>query len=195
MSKYKVGDKFIVEIGDVFSNDADDFIIEEETLYKVEGFKSLVFDSYGLDKLQKYDEVKEKLELIDELKQVEYNRGLQDAWELAHKCVAFTDECKLEVFDTNNPYCIIAKQTYQEALAKIEAYEKSQQIQVGDVVYSSATDNKEGICVGCGNDGEEYALVWFKEYDCPQNMSVKHLKKTGRHIDIEHILEQIRGNE
>lgn len=36
-----VGDKFIIEIGKVFEQDG-------ENLYRIKGFKSLVFDEYGL---------------------------------------------------------------------------------------------------------------------------------------------------
>ena len=46
MSKYKVGDKFIIEIADVFE------AATSEPLYKIKGFNSLVFDKNGLDKLE-----------------------------------------------------------------------------------------------------------------------------------------------
>ncbi len=51
---YKIGDKFIIEIGDTFNN------TERETLYRIKGFNSLVFDEYGLDKLDKASEVEEE---------------------------------------------------------------------------------------------------------------------------------------
>ena len=40
-----VGDKFIIEIGEVFT----------ENLYRVKGFNSLVFDDNVLNKLEKYE--------------------------------------------------------------------------------------------------------------------------------------------
>jgi len=79
MSKYNSGDKFVIEVETAFG------LMGGDPLYTIKGFNALVFDDYGLDKLQKYDEVKERLELIDELKQAEYNRGLKDAWELVEK--------------------------------------------------------------------------------------------------------------
>ena len=59
--KYKVGDKFLIEIGEVYSNGLP-FVDDNEpcTLYRIKGFKSLVFDENGLDKLEKLEEKKEK---------------------------------------------------------------------------------------------------------------------------------------
>ena len=61
-----------------------------------------------------------------------YEQGLQDAWELARKI----DNMLLDEYDKCFGLGLqyITNFTYQEALAKIEAYEMSQQIQVGDVV-------------------------------------------------------------
>lgn len=43
---YKVGDKFIIEIDSVMTN-------KNGTLYGIKGFKSLVFDEYGLEQLER----------------------------------------------------------------------------------------------------------------------------------------------
>lgn len=53
---YKTGDKFIIEIDSVMTN-------KKGTLYGIKGFKSLVFDEYGLEQLEKVpskDEVPSK---------------------------------------------------------------------------------------------------------------------------------------
>lgn len=56
MSKYKVGDKFIIEIAEVYENVFSGVDIFEaatsEPLYRIKGFNSLVFDKNGLDKLE-----------------------------------------------------------------------------------------------------------------------------------------------
>lgn len=46
--KYKTGDKFVIEIDSVMTN-------KKGTLYGIKGFKSLVFDEYGLDMLKRVD--------------------------------------------------------------------------------------------------------------------------------------------
>lgn len=53
----KAGDKFIIEIGEVFKTTGTymAYGCEEESLYRVKGFNSLVFDDNGLNKLEKYE--------------------------------------------------------------------------------------------------------------------------------------------
>lgn len=54
--KYNVGDKFVIEIGEVYSSGLpfanDD---EPSILYRIKGFNSLLFDESGLDKLKKIE--------------------------------------------------------------------------------------------------------------------------------------------
>ena len=55
----KVGDKFIIEIGEVFKGAWTDNVYVEN-LYRVKGFNSLVFDDNGLNKLEKYEPPEEE---------------------------------------------------------------------------------------------------------------------------------------
>lgn len=48
---YKPGDKFIIEIEEVFTGDE-----VEEARYRVKGFSTLFFDNYGLNKLKRLEE-------------------------------------------------------------------------------------------------------------------------------------------
>ena len=54
--KYNVGDKFVIEIGEVYSSGLpfanDD---EPSILDRIKGFNSLLFDENGLDKLKKLE--------------------------------------------------------------------------------------------------------------------------------------------
>jgi len=189
MSKYNSGDKFVIEVDTAFG------LMSGDPLYTIKGFNALVFDDYGLDKLQKYGTVtpSEWYEMLSE----QYNKGLQDTWELARKIVLQTSKGGMPEKDMESIFGekwtisnIFKNFTPQEALAKIEAYEKSQQIQVGDVVKVKdktyefiATVIKGDRIQGVGSNGEVYMV------------EKERLVKTGRHIDITSILEQIRGNE
>lgn len=51
---YKKGDKFIVEVDSVFTND------KGTRLYRIKGFNSLIFDECGLNKLDPYRPAKKK---------------------------------------------------------------------------------------------------------------------------------------
>jgi hypothetical protein len=205
MSKYKVGDKFIVEVKEVLN---DELPYDTENLYRIDGFKTLVFDDYGLDKLQQINP-QLKIEDIDDmvaeydLKKASYEKGLNDAWELAKKLIlnvsdgGYTTSEIYKIFDTKNECDVLKYFTYQEALAKIEAYEESKAIKVGDVVrfknsktellITSVARELNGIHIQtdeCGKVGEVNSGICRKD-----------VEKTGKHLDIEHLLEQIRGNE
>lgn len=187
--KYKVGDEFIVKIKEVMDSD-------NGTLYR-SNFNTLVFDEYGLDKLQKYDEVKERLELIDELKLVERNKGMMDAWELVKKLADMPFQERADIFG----YCcngitvtdVLRDFTPQQALAKIEAYEGSNAIKVGDVVYADDEPDSFGVVTWFVDD--KYAYVLWDDGSSGFQEDISDIHKTGRHIDISNLLEQIRGNE
>ena len=170
--KYKVGDKVLIE----------------GKINKIE---------YGLDFLVDVD-VDGKNIIINEEKIITktYSDGLNDAWELARKIVLKAemggicyDDFK-KIFGVGDHVTVLRTLSPQEALAKIEAYEVSQQIQVGDVVKSKDSELEfivtaiNGISVqGVARNGDVY------------NTERKHIEKTGRHIDISSILEQIRGDQ
>jgi hypothetical protein len=143
---------------------------------------------------EQHGEIKERLELIDELKQVEYNKGLSDAWELAKRILGIIDKENhelmpakelIKIYGSNDLLDIFAF-TPQEALAKLKAYEEAQEIKVGDVVkwenkYIIVTYfyNKERILKGVDCEGQIYSCL--KE----------NVTKTDKHIDIQQILDQI----
>lgn len=61
---YNIGDKFIIEIGGTYgawSSCKEEWEKDHNsTLYRIKGFRSLVFDENGLNKLQKYEEKKQE---------------------------------------------------------------------------------------------------------------------------------------
>lgn len=119
-----------------------------------------------------------------------YNKGLNDAWELARKI--FTTDCATlqKVFGHSDEGQIIMTNEPQEALAKLEAYEKEQnEIKVGDIVYNDDT-MEEGVVTHIDND-EVFML--YDDGSCGNTYG--NLTKTGKHIDIQSVLEQIGGSD
>lgn len=160
MNKYKVGNKFIVEIEEIYNGD---LVKHEEHmhLYRIKGFNSLVLDEYGLDKLQKYDEEviatkfyekgrQEALEDVQNCESYGYEKSLNDAWELARKLElnecdgGFSSDTIAKAFGCT-VYDTFRLFTPKQAIAKIEAYEESKAIKVGDVVFNNREDVKAVI--------------------------------------------------
>ena len=174
MSKYKKGDKFIIELGEQVGD-----------LWRSKGFNALVFDDFGLDRLG---------QLVQGVDQYSRMKGQQEAWELAQRIEkepcdgGFTLNDIHDIFGYLSTNFAIKAHSYAEAAAKVEAWEqkKEKEIRVGDVVKL--------ICNGrCGvvtkfTDNFYYV---FTSDSTPFQWLKNDCTKTGRHIDIEAVLDQI----
>lgn len=186
---YKVGDKFIIEISEV-------------PVFKYEKYRistGLSISKNALDELKKVptDDAKDWVEMIDAMER-EYNRGLNDAWELLKKVnnmyLDAMNKCfDLEELDKFGAERMLYKHfTPQEALAKLGAYEKEQEIKVGDEVEVVGATIK-GYVIDKSQENEDCYVVLITNYKhlhtAVYNKTV--IEKTGEHIDIAGILEQI----
>lgn len=125
-----------------------------------------------------------------------YNQGLQDAWELAKKIAmeksngGFDSYEIVDIFGFNDMDAIFMSYSPQEALAKFKAFEDVQkEIKVGDVVRFK-TDHDICLVVtklradafdAINESGATYSGRCYGDWE-----------KTGQHIDIESVLEQIK---
>jgi hypothetical protein len=115
-----------------------------------------------------------------------YNKGLNDAWNLAKKIVlpshmgGYTmDEFK-NIFDKNTYISAMSDFTPQEALAKVKAYEERNEIKVGDVVKF------RGDCIESIVTKVDGYIVYrlFKDGSCNLfHYNKGDLVKTGKHFD------------
>lgn len=137
---------------------------------------------------------------------VEYNRGLNDAWELARKIackwpIGYSIEELDDIFGNERigTATTMENHTYQEALAKVEAYEKKKaeeeaKLEPGDVVEyftitTRATAPKSiGIFLHEDLITESYWVL--PSYGgCPQKLSKDLFKfrKTGDREDFKYV--------
>lgn len=209
MSKYEVGDKATIEI---LGKSMTEYIVEDYTR------KRIYFDTKSLDgisePLSNYTEpleakirrqAAEITRLLEENMRLKPNyeniraKGQNEAWELAQKIFrgahnnGYSPKELAQIFGCEVSKPCIVENTYPEAAAKVEAWEKAkEEIKVGDVL--------EGIY-----DNEVKCIVTNL---CPDNMAylvfddgtagvyeLDNLKKTGRHIDIDSFLKQIGGKQ
>ena len=174
MSKYNKGDKFIIELDEQVGD-----------LWKIKGFNALVFDDFGLDRLG---------QLVQGVDQYSRMKGHQEAWELAQRIEkepcdgGFTLNDIHDIFGYFSTNFAIKAHSYAEAAAKVEAWEqkKEKEIRVGDVVetddgyFGVVTDISMNYVDGIRSNGVAFSS---RKSDCT---------KTGRHIDIEAVLAQIK---
>ena len=175
--KYKVGDKFILEI---------------EAVRK--GLNPYLYKR-GVD-CEEYFVCEQFLDNLQPLEEAEQAMTAEEAWETAKK-ILFKEELFRpvleEIFGTRNHFAIMRDFTPQEAKVKIEAWEKTKyEIKVGDVLQNKRTKNK---CVVTNTEilSGGALVMWydgdFGDYD--KEEIVEGFEKTGKHINIEPMLAMI----
>ena len=143
-------------------------------------------------------------EHFSDLQDTAYQRGLDDAWEAAKKIFGYEKDGGIPIdeigkvfgYAEDATFCtadIIRHNTASEAIAKLKAYEeqKADELKVGDEVdwsgdrfivtriYQPLVDKR---CNGIAKDGSVY-----------MDVVCDRLTKTGRHFDIDKILEEMRS--
>lgn len=118
----------------------------------------------------------------------------EEAWELARKICFFMRNVKYgelsDIFGIKlscNAEILMALSP-QEAKAKIDEWE-SKQIQVGDVVFGAFVQGAIVLKIR-----EETMYLLFSDGSCGEHRKADY-KKTGKHIDIQSVLDQIGGDK
>lgn len=130
----------------------------------------------------------------EEVMKSAYDEGLNDAWKLVYRIREMDYAERITAFGNDALFEILRENTPQEALAKLKAYEDSK-IEVGDEVICKALTefddraNKENYGVVTGIYSDHYEIL-MKNGDTT-GFKLKECEKTGKHIDIQQILEQI----
>lgn len=177
MSKYKVGDKVLLECQIEQYGD--------EPILAIGGYRMKLDD--GCEGC---------------ITHKTYEQGLADAWNLARKIFGsvdkggYSDEQLEEVFGCS--YLTMTQILYdftpQEALAKIEAYE--QEIKVGDVIRAKEHDGVTEILI-TKIYSEDKTFDGFKIMPRADfggvfcDRKIERYEKTGKHLNIQQILDGI----
>ena len=163
-----------------------------------DAFKGISVYSVSEDKKLMVDFVARE-ELEDAQKQVDeaYQKGLNDAWEAAKKISLMTSDEIEKVFPGAAKY-----NRYNlgysgvEAIEKLKAYEEKQEadsIKVGDEVYlkDEGINGDRGLILRIDKDKETCTVMWANDGSAGL-WPVDEFAKTGRHFDIQSILEAMQ---
>ena len=204
--------KYIIEIEDEPFGRNDDPNIPHgmDELYRAKGFNSLVFDQVGLDKLTPLDKA-----LSNELGEayqkgyevgsheattIEYQQGLDDAWEAARTIVRNTSlndwksvgvdigEWDGDESEALNRYSVSEVIEILKKMGKPNPDE----IKVGDeveaysgraIVFGTFTDTK----------GNKFCRYWYPSDDSFNKNKTENLKRTGRNFpQVAELLEAMK---
>ena len=147
------------------------------------------FEGYN-HKVQFLDSINNEWDWVSEsaISDKTYTQGLADAWELAKKIYSMETDAIKEIFGvTGSLWSVLRELTAEEALAKIEAYEKEKsEIKVGDVVECNGF---KGVVLHIFHSGS--LNIVYENGIIDTLASVQECEKTGKHIEIESLLKQI----
>lgn len=193
MSKYKPGDKFLIEIKGVNQESTVSKFVD----YKINGSDLAVYEGY-LDKL--------KMIKPDEIEKVGYEDGLKDAF-YAVKMIEF--EVKegginfsnlIKIFGFSSLKNIIFNFEPKEIVEKIKRFKECQgKFCVGDVVKSKNNEKIILVVTQMCSDGDfegikisetdEYGR-FLGYYD---KRSAERFEKTGKHFNLEELFNLDKG--
>lgn len=212
----KVGDKYVIEIEEVIRRNG------APQIARIKGFNALVFDEFGLKKLESYDgervyrkgykngykDGKNVVEIPEIAKRDisdAYNKGLNDAWKLVKRIESTPEDGGLtnkqiaEVFGQYwSSFELYNSFSAEEVLDLYKRWEDKQkqdaEIKVGDEVYSDAFDDK-GIVTHITADKVSCVCI-ICNGSTMMRVGLHGLHKTGRHFDaIAEVLAELRGEE
>ena len=116
-----------------------------------------------------------------------YEQGLNDAWDLLRNAYDMKPFEVAETFGSSiDTFYDVIRLKPQEAFAKLKGYEEATKIEVGDVV-----DNEGRIFVVTHIHEDRFLYGILKDGDTYNSAHIDNCKKTGKHIDIQSVLEQI----
>jgi len=161
--------------------------IEQEVLWRVKGFNSLVFDENGIKKLTPLEDTLElaKHEVYGNGFNEGYKVGLRNLWDGVWKVFGSVKDGSYpgkqlnQIFGGNNWYDAIKSLSPSEFLKKISDYEEMMsEIKAGDEVVHTVADTV-AICTSNIRTIDDEVYVMFDDGSCGQYPEDK-LKKTGK---------------
>ena len=152
---------------------------------------------YDEGKCQAWSDEIKKYEIEPEKEREAYQRGLNDAWECARRLLFNVEDGGMstselcEIFHRNGFYRILKDYSAQEAIEKIDGYEKQKNaLKVGDVVLQTY-DNTMAVIMGEAD--EDHAWHVYTENGCVEKWSESVFRKTGRTFpQIEEVLKAMQ---
>lgn len=177
--KYKVGDEVLVKCKILGTYDNERYgVTNSSNLNFGTGFKKRIYpsekDVYPVSILQ--------------------DATAEEAWEITKKFNSLSSNNLIEIFDTDDIPYILQNLTIWQIKEKIEEWEANSMINIGDeVVPKISTNDDECKFFVTYIDDKDGEISGFSGYSGKvfSVRDIRRYQKTGRHIDIDKILEQI----
>lgn len=190
MSKYKTGDKFVIEVKEKNKELGGPF-------YEIgweEVHTGLAVENESLYKMPRLEDV-----VKDEVEKARQD-GAGEAWEIARKIVAlpsnggYTDDELREIFGEYITRVILDNNSFAEAKAKIEKWEKEkEEIHIGDIVEYPIGSGKEIYISDIWEEKEIFYGFSISDGGVYSDRPLSSARKTGRRVEWDKLREVLRG--
>ena len=130
--------------------------------------------------------IKHEIKNIDK----SYERGCDDAWELARKMAFMTEKERDRITGWGTLGCMLDNLDYKDVHNMVEYYEEHKKLKPGDVVmYKCGGDFEKAILL---YENENFYWVIKELGGCPQNLpkDLFRLDKTYKHVNLEGLFEE-----
>ena len=125
----------------------------------------------------------------DQIESLPGQMTAEEAWEIARKIVCdLSEDALLRIFNTTDRELVLLTESPEEVKAKIEAWEN--RLKVGDVVEYVGVEGK-AVITKLYSDTELCEAMM--EIGKTGTYNIRNLRKTGKTIDIQSLLEQLGG--
>lgn len=163
-----------IQTKELMTNSTDDIHIHDpEAVIELDGWHDSLYTKAAID--------------------AERAKGQKEAWELARKIVnppvagGFDIKEMDSIFGTRYVAPVIRNHTYEEAIQKIQAWEKEKNaIHVGDIVLDN--DEEKAVVLRAGST---YCTLMYAD-SLIGTYNTADLKKTGKTVDVSAMLNQIK---
>lgn len=177
--KYKVGDEVLVRVKIIGCS--------ENGVYDVMANRATILETSLIDKIHiREDDIVQDQDMTAE-----------EAWEIAKKLFTEYSDTELdEIFGKEWSFQKLMKLTPRETKDKIEDWKAKKEIKVGDeVVPKNYPHNDECKFFVTRIDNDELSGWSGYDGDVFLRVDAELYQKTGRHIDIDGLLKQIKEDE
>ena len=190
-NKFKIGDMVRVLINEDITGCARYPVGTKRLVLKVHDLPHACLYDVGI---WRYKE--DELELVERAPEVKksktYEQGLEDAWKMVERLFSISHDLRNDILGTNNSInsvCgIIEKFTPAEVIEKYKRWEDSQ-LSVGDVVKVNATN--KGVITHISDSRESVSILFDDGSVGTGHVKMDDIRKTGQHIDISELLNNI----
>ena len=155
--------------------------------------------AYFLDLLERpldFVDSKEKVEeILSNIKNANYEKGLSDAWKCITKIYGLQFHDIEEIYGKDNDTLLLILGNFapKEAIDKLKVWEEKQKIKVGDMV---SIDCKVGEHIVTWKNSETRTLHCMSLKTGGFSVTTESkVKKTGKHIDLTEIFKGLEGED